>query len=433
VLWEQIEDWRVGFYTAQGAGGKWIPWAEEMIAGATAGQQPKHARLGFVALSRVLAALAWTAPGGVTFGPAHWCRNHPLGTSAGVDPIAGGCWEPTSTGERAEVDAWLEWVDEQPMPSWASGPLCHRYTEHTEHCAVWRIPAVRVPQPAPAARVDAPDPSLIEDVRAALTTLAGAIPTECDGLADLYEAVIRCGYELLFVYHATQDARPAAVKVTEVAGIYEALLGYAPSRTSHGAFTLSTVGGTRKQTGTYYTPDSLVDLVLDEALDPVLDAAEATADTWDGRAEALLKQTVMDPSCGSGQFPVRAARRIGQRVASARVDGRVPAPAGLRLAVHEAVSRCIYGVDLSPIAVEIARTALAAEALVPGLPLPFLDPHVKVGNAILGTTPALLAGGIPDAAFTAIQGDDKNYAALLRRRNAQERERAMPEPLTLDL
>ncbi|NCD16035.1 MAG: hypothetical protein EOL91_01745 [Actinobacteria bacterium] len=65
--------------------------------------------------------------------------------------------------------------------------------------------------------------------------------------------------------------------------------------------------------------------------------------------------------------------------------------------------------------------SLWIEALQPGRPLSFLDAHIKVGNSLLGTTPALLAAGIPDGAFTPIEGDDRKHTSALKKRNAAER------------
>ena len=69
-------------------------------------------------------------------------------------------------------------------------------------------------------------------------------------------------------------------------------------------------GNERKTSGSYYTPDSLVQTLLDSALDPVLDRVESEADD---PAKALLGVTVIDPGCGSGHFLLAAARRIATR------------------------------------------------------------------------------------------------------------------------
>ena len=90
------------------------------------------------------------------------------------------------------------------------------------------------------------------------------------------------------------------------------------------------------------------------------------------------------------------------------------------------IARCVYGVDLNPMAVELAKVSLWLEALDPGKPLSFLDAHVKHGNALIGATPALIDEGIPDEAFKAVEaddpvwGDDTKFAASLKRANVPD-------------
>ncbi len=183
-------------------------------------------------------------------------------------------------------------------------------------------------------------------------------------------------------------------------------------------FTLETLAGNdRKTSGAYYTPTPLIDCVLDSALDPLLDRAERDPEP----AEALLDLTVCDPACGSGHFLVAAAKRIAHRVARVRAEGTEPTIEQSQEAMHDVVARCIYGVDLNPMAAELAKVSLWLEALAAGRPLGFLDAHIKVGNALLGTTPALLAAGIPDEAFAAIEGDDKKAVSSLKKQNKHER------------
>ncbi len=206
----------------------------------------------------------------------------------------------------------------------------------------------------------------------------------------------------------------------ELGGIYESLLEFVPRYDlTNRTFTLeSLVGNERKTSGAYYTPTSLIDLLLDAALDPLLDEAEGADDPQ----AALLALTVCDPACGSGHFLVAAARRIAARLARVHADGGEPTLLDSQAAMHDVVARCIYGVDLNPLAAELAKVSLWLEALQPGRPLSFLDAHIKVGNALLGATPALLRLGLPDAAFTALQGDDKKVTASLKARNKTERE-----------
>ena len=72
-------------------------------------------------------------------------------------------------------------------------------------------------------------------------------------------------------------------------------------------------------------------------------------------------------------------------------------------------------------AVELCKVSLWIEALEPGKPLSFLDHHIQQGNSLLGTTPALMARGIPDTAFDPIEGDDKKVCAALKKKNKVER------------
>jgi hypothetical protein len=205
----------------------------------------------------------------------------------------------------------------------------------------------------------------------------------------------------------------------ELGSIYESLLELVPryDPTTH-AFTLELLAGNdRKTSGSYYTPTDLVELVLDTALDPVLDEAEKSEDP----EASLLALKVCDPAIGSGHFMVAAARRIATRVATVRTGEIDPTPTTISDAMHDVVARCIYGVDLNPMAADLAKVSLWLEAMTPGKPLSFLDHHVKVGNALLGTTPALLYAGIPDEAFVALTGDNKSTVNAWKKLNTKQR------------
>ena len=100
----------------------------------------------------------------------------------------------------------------------------------------------------------------------------------------------------------------------ELGSVYESLLELIPRYDAEQlAYTLETLAGNeRKESGSYYTPTSLVECLLDSALDPLLDEACAHG-TAEERVAALLDLTVCDPACGSGHFLVAAARRIAKR------------------------------------------------------------------------------------------------------------------------
>ncbi|UYQ65612.1 Eco57I restriction-modification methylase domain-containing protein [Streptomyces peucetius] len=220
----------------------------------------------------------------------------------------------------------------------------------------------------------------------------------------------------------------------ELGAIYESLLALVPKYSARNrSFELVVrAGNERKKTGSYYTPSSLVDVLLDSTLDPVIDTAQergekrATEKRQTGAEAAktvvdeLLSLTVCDPACGSGHFLVAAARRIAKRVAAVRDNTPEPTPDSVRHALHEVVARCVYGVDLNPMAVELAKVSLWMEALEPGKALGFLDAHVKLGNGLIGATPALLRGGIPDEAFKAVEGDDTAVARRWQRENKEQ-------------
>ncbi|MFF5183446.1 Eco57I restriction-modification methylase domain-containing protein [Streptomyces sp. NPDC000345] len=219
----------------------------------------------------------------------------------------------------------------------------------------------------------------------------------------------------------------------ELGSVYEALLELVPKQSaSERKFELvDRAGNDRKKTGSYYTPTALTEALLDSTLTPVIDEAvrrgerraqdEGHSDPADTIVGELLSLTVCDPACGSGHFLVAAARRIAKRVASVRERNPEPTVEAVRHALHEVVARCVYGVDLNPMAVELAKVSLWLEAMEPGRPLGFLDAHIRHGNGLIGATPALMRDGIPDRAFKKTEGDDEGWAKQLLSRNEQER------------
>lgn len=204
----------------------------------------------------------------------------------------------------------------------------------------------------------------------------------------------------------------------ELGGIYESLLELQPTLSLDArSFSLETVAGSeRKTTGSYYTPEGLIGALLDTALDPVLDRAERDDDP----ETALLALKVCDPAVGSGHFLIAAAHRIAGRLARVRAakgEGGEPTPDQRQRALRDVIARCVYGVDLNPMALELCKVNLWLEALEPGKPLSFLDHHLQVGNGLLGATPQALRDGIPDEAFKPITGDVKAYADEYRKKN----------------
>nr|MDA8073528.1 N-6 DNA methylase [Actinomycetota bacterium] len=234
---------------------------------------------------------------------------------------------------------------------------------------------------------------------------------------DLLEAVRHLAYTEQD--RALQRVDFANLGPEELGSVYESLLELHPRiETDAARFELFAVAGNeRKSTGSYYTPTSLITALLDEALDPLLEEAEGAPEPQ----AAILSITVLDPACGSGHFLTAAARRIAARLASVETGELNPTPQAIRHALRQVVGRCIYGIDLNPMAAELAKVNLWLDAVEPGLPLSFLDHHVVCGNGLIGTNPRLIAEGIPDEAFKPIEGDDKSTATARKKANVAER------------
>ncbi|ART48743.1 Eco57I restriction-modification methylase domain-containing protein [Acidovorax carolinensis] len=218
----------------------------------------------------------------------------------------------------------------------------------------------------------------------------------------------------------------------ELGSVYESLLELVPEvdlharhfgfvgLTDEGSTSATVAGNDRKLTGSYYTPDSLVQQLIHSALDPVIE--QRLAQNAAQPVEALLAIRVIDPACGSGHFLLAAARRLAEKLAQLRAhdqDYGAVTPQAYRHALREVVGRCIFGVDRNPMALELARTALWLEGFEEGRPLGFLDHHLQCGDALLGLTDLhALERGIAKDAFKPLSGDDKNVCKQLAKQNA---------------
>ena len=223
----------------------------------------------------------------------------------------------------------------------------------------------------------------------------------------------------------------AALNVEEFGSVYEGLLEYQPVflQDSHlpvgeGLGMRANIefifaqGDQRAATGSHYTPDALVQPLIKHSLDYLIEGKLKAANP----EQALLSLRVADIACGSGHILLAAARRIATELAIVRTGEEQPSPPAFRSAIRDVIRHCIYGVDLNPLAVELCKVALWLEAHNPGEPLNFLDHHIKCGNAIVGfARREELERGIPDEAFKTQTGDEKDIAALLRKKNKAER------------
>src|SRR6185369_7939021 len=139
----------------------------------------------------------------------------------------------------------------------------------------------------------------------------------------------------------------------------------------------------RKSTGAFYTPRALTAHVVSETLRPLLVGKTA---------EQILRLRVLDPAMGSGAFLVAACGQMADAAEEALIrDGdwhRSDITAGDRIAIRrEVAQRCLFGVDLNPTAVQVARLSMWLSTLAADKPLTFLDHRLVAGNSLIGATP----------------------------------------------
>lgn len=177
-----------------------------------------------------------------------------------------------------------------------------------------------------------------------------------------------------------------------------------------GAFIVTT-GSDRRETGTHYTPKSLTEAIVAETLTPIayVGPAQGTPCTdWALKSPAeLLDLKICDPAMGSGAFLVQACRWLADRLVEAwalaeaqgqtvGIYGRVVAAdanvealprdteARTIVARRLIAERCLYGVDLNPLAVELAKLSIWLVTLAKGRPFGFLDHNLRCGDSLLG-------------------------------------------------
>ncbi|MDO5538442.1 MAG: N-6 DNA methylase, partial [Desulfovibrionaceae bacterium] len=245
--------------------------------------------------------------------------------------------------------------------------------------------------------------------------------------ADLLEAIRRLAFTRYNFEMRPIDWRHLGAQ--ELGSVYESLLELHPELTQT-TFELKQVqGNDRKTTGSYYTPTQLIESLLETALDPVIDQAVRDADNPEA---ALLDLKICDPACGSGHFLLAAARRVAKRLAQIRTGDTEPAPAEQRRALRDVAGRCIYGIDINAMSLELCKVGLWLETHEAGKPLHFLDHHLVCANSLLGTTAEHIKKGIPAEAYAALEGDDKKACTNLKKRNAKQFEMMLSNSLLKD-
>jgi hypothetical protein len=303
----------------------------------------------------------------------------------------------------------------------------------------------------------------------AQTPLLDPQPLAAAGRPEL-EVRCRNGALLAAIRALTTVARDGALQrisyadlgVEELGSVYESLLDYSPRLSAAAevvegraipanSFFLDPRGAERKTSGSHYTPTPLVETLIHSALLPALrqrlveaglppaaagragSAASGLLDDYAGLSTAqraageaaILGMAVCDSAMGSGHFLVAANNALALELARLRSGDSYPTHGALQAARQDVLAHCIYGVDLNPMAVELAKVSLWINAAAAGRPLSFLDHHLQCGNSLLGAPidrDALEPGAwtISNEAFQGVSGDDPAVAAAARKRNRAE-------------
>ncbi|MBZ5557313.1 MAG: N-6 DNA methylase [Acidobacteriia bacterium] len=180
--------------------------------------------------------------------------------------------------------------------------------------------------------------------------------------------------------------------VEQLGAVYETLLDYTPriERASQArgrartplrtTVTLESGSGVRKATGTFYTPQPIADYLVRRTLGPLV--RDATPDR-------IFQLRIVDPAMGSGAFLVAACRYLAGAYEEALVRAGGCHASDIddaeRVTIRRTIAeRCLYGVDLNPMAVQLARLSLWLATLAVDRPLSFLDHRLQTGDSLLG-------------------------------------------------
>ena len=207
---------------------------------------------------------------------------------------------------------------------------------------------------------------------------------EDDRDAALKEALVALGSRRGRAGRQQIDYRDLGVE--QLGAVYERVLDLDPRTLGavRSAQSATRHSRRRKQTGTFYTPQSLADFVVRRTLAPLVVGMPA---------DRILDLRVLDPAMGSGAFLVAACRYLSSAYETALIDEGRATPADLdedeRACIRRLVAeRCLVGVDRNPVAVQVARLSLWLTTLARGRPLGFLDHRLRVGDSLIGASPS---------------------------------------------
>lgn len=197
----------------------------------------------------------------------------------------------------------------------------------------------------------------------------------------------------------------ADLEVRQLGDIYEGLLG-GHLEVSADSNELEVMGARAalQESGTFYTPDWVVRFLVERTLRPLLERIEhSTTVQHSGKvgfkdnsfASDVLQLNVLDPAMGSGHFLVRVTEWLADEIVYhpttkfqiERVSpGMSQEQAEISYWRRRVVEACIYGVDMNPLAVELAKLSLWLTCIASEEPLNFLDHHLRAGNSLIGAS-----------------------------------------------
>lgn len=174
--------------------------------------------------------------------------------------------------------------------------------------------------------------------------------------------------------------------IQHLGNIYEGLLEYEPTVQSSPEKVVLTKDKTkRKASGSYYTSDAIVRLMVEDTLGPLCERKTF---------EEILRLKVLDPAMGSGHFLIGVIDHLALELAThPDAPAMTTGDTDTEIAYwrRRVVENCVYGVDINPMAVELAKVALWLHTVTKGEPLSFLDHHIRCGNSLIGANIADLA------------------------------------------
>ncbi|MBI2829140.1 MAG: N-6 DNA methylase [Acidobacteria bacterium] len=169
--------------------------------------------------------------------------------------------------------------------------------------------------------------------------------------------------------------------VEQLGAVYERVLEYEPAAAGS-VSGLSRTRDVRRSSGTFYTPRAVTAFLVRRTLEPLVRGR---------RAEEILRLRILDPAMGSGAFLVGACRYLASATEESLIrEGRWhhgDVTAADRAALRREIAQgCLFGVDLNPMAVQLARLSLWLASLASDKPLTFLDHHLVAGDSLIGAT-----------------------------------------------